>query len=71
MSSETSSAPELAGVGLCAECRHARKVTSVKRSTFWMCRRSAADARYRKYPPLPVIACDGFEAPSTAGDGTT
>jgi hypothetical protein len=35
-----------------------------------MCRRSAADARYRKYPPLPVIACAGFEAPPTADDGT-
>ncbi|MCW2921180.1 MAG: hypothetical protein JWL76_1054 [Thermoleophilia bacterium] len=26
-----------------------------------MCRRSLEDPRFRKYPPLPVLACEGFE----------
>jgi hypothetical protein len=47
-------------VGLCARCDHARRVTSAKGSTFWLCERSRADPRFRKYPPLPVRHCLGF-----------
>jgi hypothetical protein len=47
--------------GLCAECVHARQVTSGKGSTFWLCGRSAEDPRYPKYPRLPVLRCPGFE----------
>lgn len=52
-----------ARVGLCATCAHSRTVRSGKetRSEFWLCLRSAADARYAKYPPLPVRACGGYE----------
>jgi hypothetical protein len=33
-----------------------------------MCRLSEADARFRKYPPLPVVRCEGFrEAASQDG----
>lgn len=49
-------------VGLCAECRHARRVESAKGSVFWMCGRAQTDARYRKYPPLPVVRCAGHDA---------
>lgn len=51
-----------ARVGLCAQCRHARRVDSAKGSTFWMCGRAATDPRYAKYPPLPVVRCPGHEA---------
>ena len=51
-------------VGLCSACRHARTVTSARGSTFWLCELSVADARFRKYPPLPVVRCPGFETPA-------
>ena len=47
-------------VGLCASCRHARTVTT-PRSTFWLCRLSATDPRFARYPRLPVLACPGYE----------
>ena len=47
--------------GLCASCAHARRVTSVRGSTFVLCARSQADAHYPKYPPLPVLRCAGHE----------
>jgi hypothetical protein len=52
------------GVGLCAVCRHSRRVVSGKASVFWLCERSREDARFRKYPALPVVRCVGFEAVS-------
>jgi hypothetical protein len=47
-------------VGLCAECRHADIVRSA-RSTFYRCRLSFTDARFPRYPALPVVECPGFE----------
>lgn len=47
--------------GLCATCAHARRVTSARGSTFVLCERSQSDRRYAKYPPLPVLRCDGYE----------
>jgi len=51
----------LARVGLCSVCRHARAIHSAKGSEFWLCERSKTDARFNKYPALPVRACAGFE----------
>ena len=48
-------------VGLCGNCRHARIVESPRGSTFYLCRRSESDARFPKYPPLPVWTCIGYE----------
>jgi hypothetical protein len=48
-----------ADVGLCARCCHARLVET-PRSVFWMCALAASDARFPRYPRLPVLACDGF-----------
>jgi hypothetical protein len=47
--------------GLCASCVHAHVQESARGSTFWRCGRADDDARYRKYPPLPVRACAGHE----------
>lgn len=47
-------------VGLCRDCRHSRQVPS-DRALYWMCRRSATDPTFPKYPPLPVRRCRGFE----------
>ena len=55
--------------GLCATCRHARRVDSRRGSTFVLCGRAAADPRYVRYPPLPVLRCPGYEAAVPEPDG--
>jgi hypothetical protein len=60
--------------GLCGTCRHARRVTTRRGSVFLLCRRAATDSRYRRYPPLPVLACAGYEADAAgeaAGERST
>jgi hypothetical protein len=46
---------------LCNSCSHVRIVVSGTGSQFLLCRLSQTDKRYAKYPPQPVIDCDGFE----------
>lgn len=46
---------------LCEFCRHKKEVVSGKGSRFLLCEKSAADNRYSKYPPQPVVQCRGFE----------
>jgi hypothetical protein len=53
---------EMRRVGLCASCRHARRIVSQRGSQFWLCGRAATDPRYRKYPPLPVLGCAGHQS---------
>ena len=48
-------------IGLCGRCRHAQQVRT-PRSVFWLCGRSRTDARFERYPRLPMRACEGFEA---------
>jgi len=52
-------------VGLCLTCRHARRIESARESTFWLCGLSATDARFPKYPRLPVLRCEGYEVPAS------
>lgn len=47
--------------GLCAFCAHHRKVVNRRQSVFYMCQRAKTDPRFVQYPPLPVLACPGFE----------
>lgn len=46
---------------LCDLCRHHQQVVSGKGSRFLLCRKSKEEKRYPKYPPQPVIQCEGFE----------
>jgi len=46
-------------VGLCADCVHANRVVSARGSVFWLCRLSASDPGFVKYPRLPVLRCRG------------
>jgi hypothetical protein len=61
-----------AEVGLCSCCAHARVQSSAKagKSRFWRCALAdlspGSDARYKRYPPLPVLRCAGF-APGEPG----
>ena len=47
--------------GLCARCKHAQIVVSERGSQFVLCRLSAIDSRFAKYPRLPVLMCPGYE----------
>jgi hypothetical protein len=47
--------------GLCATCRHSRVIQSARGSRFWNCGLHDSDARFPKYPRLPVVRCDGYE----------
>jgi hypothetical protein len=49
-------------IGLCAACRHARVVQSARGSTFYLCRLAEVDARFARYPRLPVLKCAGYAA---------
>jgi len=59
--------------GLCDSCRHQRLVPTTRGSVFSLCRRATQDARYPRYPRLPVIGCPGHEPgpreEQEAGDG--
>ena len=48
-------------LGLCPGCRHVRIVRSDRGSVFYQCLLSAVDARFPKYPTLPVLKCPGYE----------
>ena len=61
MPSTERSSGERLHVGLCASCRHVEIVTSARRSTFYLCRLSDTDARFPKYPALPVRSCAGYD----------
>jgi hypothetical protein len=46
-------------VSLCESCANMREVRTA-RSRFLLCELSLADAAYPKYPPQPVVRCDGY-----------
>jgi len=54
--------------GLCATCRHAETITSSRGAEFRLCRLSLSDARFPKYPRIPVVVCDGYSARSAKDD---
>ncbi len=50
-----------AAVGLCLTCRHVQVVRTRTDQRYYRCERSTTDARYPKYPRLPVWSCEGHE----------
>ena len=59
---------------LCRSCKHVRQITSGTGSTFYLCLLAQADQRFRKYPPQPVVRCEGHESAqgkSTYGETKT
>ena len=48
--------------GLCATCQHVKLTATKRGSVFYLCLRSQTDASFRKYPPLPVVQCQGYES---------
>jgi hypothetical protein len=51
-----------APAGLCEGCRHVQVVTTARGSVFMRCLLHDSDARFPKYPRLPVTQCTGFSA---------
>ena len=47
--------------GLCAGCAHVQRIESSRTSVFYLCRRSAVDSSFAKYPGLPMVSCTGYE----------
>ena len=52
--------------GLCPSCKYMKLVTNDRGSRFLFCERSRSDPRFPRYPRLPVLACDGYEASAEA-----
>jgi hypothetical protein len=46
--------------GLCASCINMRVIETKRGSRFFMCELAQTDARFPKYPPLPVLSCSGY-----------
>ena len=47
--------------GLCPQCRHVKVIESERGSMFYLCRLSASNPRYDRYPRQPVVFCAGHE----------
>ena len=55
--------------GLCGRCANVQVVTSERGASFYLCRLSFVDPHFRRYPPIPVLACAGFRPlPLPAGE---
>jgi hypothetical protein len=61
MPPDEKNAPENPRIGLCLNCRHARKIDSARGSSFYLCALSDSDPAFPKYPRLPVIQCSGYK----------
>jgi hypothetical protein len=48
--------------GLCADCVNAQEIRSDRGSQFILCRLSATDPNFPKYPRLPVLNCPGYKS---------
>jgi hypothetical protein len=57
--------------GLCADCRNVKIMRSDRESVFYLCRLSFTDARFPKYPALPVLNCEGYvqKSPQDSTEG--
>jgi hypothetical protein len=53
--------------GLCTDCRHSRTLASTEGATYYQCLLAETDARFLKWPRLPVFSCGGYEP----GEGET
>ena len=57
-----------AGTSLCETCRSGREVRTA-RSRFLLCELSLTNGDYPKYPPQPVVRCDGYRPRTDAYEG--
>ena len=57
-------------VGLCASCRHVKRLSTKGGAVVYLCMLSASDPRFSKYPRLPVTACMGYTVVTQKGETT-
>ena len=55
--------------GLCDRCANVQLVANGRGSTFYLCRLSYSDHRFRRYPAIPVLTCSGFQPAEPTQDG--
>ena len=53
---------------LCETCKQMREIITPRRSRFLLCELSISDPEYPKYPPQPIMQCNGYE-PSNSFHG--
>jgi hypothetical protein len=54
--------------GLCDSCRHQKVIRNTRGSRFSMCLRAKTEPdRFPRYPRLPVVRCEGYEAGAEPG----
>ncbi len=58
----TRSPTESCSFSLCESCSHMREIVSGTGSRFVLCQLSQSDRRFPKYPPQPVVRCEGYES---------
>jgi hypothetical protein len=46
---------------LCEQCASMREIITPKGSRFLLCQLSWSKPTYPKYPPQPVVECDGYQ----------
>ena len=46
---------------LCETCALMRQVITPKGSRFLLCQLSQTNPDYPKYPPQPIVRCDGYQ----------
>lgn len=54
---------------LCETCSLMREVLTSRGSRFLLCQLSQTDPAYSKYPPQPVVRCDGYRKAEQTGEG--
>ncbi len=59
----------MAEPGLCGTCEHVKRTETKRGSVFYLCRLADTDVTLRKYPPLPVRQCHGYQPRPERGAG--
>ncbi len=52
---------------LCESCQNVREICTA-RSRFLLCELSLTNADYPKYPPQPIVRCDGYQPKGKADE---
>jgi hypothetical protein len=58
-------------LSLCEACASVREVVTPKGSRFLLCQLSRTDPAFPKYPPQPVVRCEGYRLREANGQKTT
>lgn len=55
-------------VGLCSDCRFMLEQGTKRGAVFFRCALADEDAGFSRYPPIPVLGCNGFESRGFEGN---